>query len=114
MSCPYCETELLDYDEKTLRHVGEFFLKMTKPWNIAKGIFNVGKTIYYDFSDITQTEKYLYCKKCDVYFIRCCHCSHLNCIGSDIMVSPKKITCVNCSKDYVYATHPDPDADHGF
>lgn len=114
MDCPYCNTELADYDDKAIMHAGSFFLKIKNPWYLAKGIYNVGKTVYYDFSNIPQTDKYLYCRKCSVYFIPCIHCGSLNDIGGNIMVSPKKIICRKCNKQYVYATHPDPDADHGF
>lgn len=118
MECPYCNTELTTDDDKALIHVGKYFLNFINPIsalkNICVGAYNVGKTIYYDFSDIPQTDSYLYCPHCKVYFICCCHCGHPNFIGDDIMVSPKKITCINCKKQYVYATHPDPDADHGF
>ena len=113
MGCPYCKTELSDYDEKTFSHVTSTLFKLTNPIYIVKGMIDVGRTIYYDFSDIPQTDSYLYCPTCKVYFISCCHCGQLNCIGSDIMVSPKKIKCNNCDKAYVYATHPDPDVDHG-
>lgn len=90
MNCPYCNTELVDYDDKTWTHVGKTLLKLTTPWGIVKGTFNVAKTIYYDFSSLMQTDEYLYCSTCKVYFIPCCYCNHLNCIGSDIMVYPKK------------------------
>lgn len=117
MNCPFCKSELTDFDDKTWTHVANFFLKLTNPVSFVKnmsiGLYNVGKTIYYDFSDIPQTDEYLYCPICKVYFIECSHCSHLNCIGGDIMVSPKKITCNKCGKDYVYATHPSPE-DHEF
>jgi len=117
MNCPICKSQLSDDDNKTLTHVGSFFLKFINPIgclkNITIGLYNVGKTIYYDFSDIPQTDKYLYCSICKVYFIRCCHCSHLNCIGGDIMVSPKKIICNKCGKEYVYATHPNSE-EHEF
>lgn len=117
MDCPICKKGLVDYDDRALRQVGSFFVKFITPLSALKsmivGMYNVGKTIYYDFSDIPQTEEYLYCTRCKVYFISCCHCEHLNCIGSNIMVSPKRITCSNCCKDYVYATHPNPEVDHG-
>lgn len=32
-------------------------------------------------------------------------------IGKDIMISPQKIVCEKCGKDYVYATHPNTDDD---
>lgn len=112
-NCPYCNTELTDDDAKVLSHITSTILKLTNPFRLAKGLYDVGKTIYYDFSDIPQTDEYLYCPSCKVYFIRCCYCGHLNCVGSDIMISPKKIICNKCNKEYVYATHPDPDADHG-
>lgn len=118
MICPCCNSNLSDTDNKELSHVAKFFLKIANPVGAIKtvvtGIYSVGKTIYYDFSGISQTDRYLFCNNCKVYFIECCHCGNLNCIGSNIMVSPKKITCSKCHKDYVYATHPDPDVDHGF
>lgn len=113
MECPYCEMELSDYDEKTFRHVTSTLLNLIKPIGFVKVMINAGRTIYYDFSGMTQTDSYWYCPQCNVYFISCCHCGQLNCIGSNIMVSPKRITCNSCSGHFVYATHPDPDADHG-
>lgn len=112
MGCPICNNDLVDNDGKTLSHVAKVLLRITNPLYLAKSIYNVGKTIYFDLSDIPTTDGYLYCKKCNIYFIRCINCGHLNSIGSDIMVSPKKICCAKCDKVYVYATHPDPDVDH--
>ena len=114
MECPFCSSMLTNYDGKALTDVGRFLARFIgHPFkvltNISIGLFKVGKTIYYDFSGIAQTDEYLYCPECEVYFISCCHCGHLNCIGSNIDVSPKKITCKSCKKDFVYATHPSDD-----
>lgn len=118
MKCPCCNKELVDYDGKALIQVGTYLSKLINPMslviNMITGLKNIGKTIYYDFSNIPQTDEYLYCPQCSIYFIICCHCGHLNCIRGDIIVSPKKITCNNCKQEYVYATHPDHDVDHGF
>lgn len=112
MRCPICNTTLLDDDDKSIHHVASFFVKNINPISLIKTCVNVARTIYYDFSNIKQTDEYLYCPYCKLYFIKCCHCGHINCIGNDIMVSPKKITCSQCHQEYVYATHPDPDIPH--
>ncbi len=90
MDCRYCNRELVDYDGKTWAHVGKVLLSLTKLPGFANGVYNVVRTIYYDCSDIRQTDVYLYCEKCKVYFIPCCYCGYPNCIGSEILVSPKK------------------------
>ena len=113
MDCRYCNRELVDYDGKTWAHVGKVLLSLTKLPGFANGVYNVVRTIYYDCSDIRQTDVYLYCEKCKVYFIPCCYCGYPNCIGSEILVSPKKIKCDECLREYVYATHLDSDVDHG-
>ena len=121
MSCPRCNNDsLTDYDDKTWTHVAGFFWKHTNPlkpvssiFNIGKSMINVGRTIYYDFSSISQTDQYWYCPVCEHYFIACPHCGHLNDIGKYIMVSPKRIDCEVCDGEYVYATHPSSDDDLG-
>jgi len=114
MYCSFCNRKLTNDDDKCWSHVASTFIKMTNPIGIIKGVYNVGKTIYYDFSNLPQTDEYLYCQTCKVYFVSCYHCGKLNCIGSNIMTSPKKIKCTHCQGEYVYATHPDPDVDHGY
>lgn len=117
MNCPRCKNDsLTSDDDQCWSHVANFFWKYANPikpvsslLNLGKGMINVGRTIYYDFSSISQTDEYLWCTICDHYFIPCPHCGHLNDIGTDIMVSPKKIKCKGCGKDYVYATHPSED-----
>ena len=114
MECPRCKNHVLKQsDGKELTHVRDFFMKFFNPvsfvFNLGKGMFAVGRTIYYDFFSIKQTEDYWWCSICEHYFIECPHCHYLNDIGKDIMVSPKKIHCMKCGNEYVYATHPSAD-----
>ena len=85
MECPRCKNEGLTDDDKVFEHVFKFFCKNANPFsplksicNMGMGLFNVGRTIYYDFSSIKQTDEYFWCPICDHYFIECPHCYHLN------------------------------------
>lgn len=112
MSCPICKCELLTEDDSGFEKIPSFFLKYANPLNpihslinMGFGLIKVGKSIYYDFSSIQITYKYLWCPKCRVYYVRCPHCCKINIAGKSLE-TPLKLKCSHCNKPFVYMVEP--------
>ena len=108
--CPICKNILQDHDDINVgKLVFEFFRKhanryapYSSVWNIAKGIYRVGKIIYYDFSSINTVRNYFWCPKCRHYILECPKCHTLNSIGTNRIVAPAEVICSRCDEKYVY------------
>lgn len=108
--CPICKHELDSCPP--FKSIVKTFSSMMTPFGFAKAMYHVGKTIYYDFTDLLQTDECSWCPNCQNYILICPHCKHNFSVGTDSPLTGTKHKCTFCNTIFVYATHPDPDINH--
>lgn len=121
MSCPICQTNLEEFDNKGIPSIiFEFFRRYANPFSPWQSVANmgidmkdVGKMIYLDCANKPRVSDTYFCPNCKIYYVYCPHCRGLNLLGINQFIV-KKIRCHRCKQDFHYYTlgeggeNPDP------